>query len=74
MALDYTYCGDAGYPRPHMSSLANFKQDDGFGNLIETWPLDSREQGTWPLDSREQGTRFFTEGTVLGYIDLFSGY
>lgn len=64
MALDYTYCGDAGYPRPHLSSLANFKQDDGFGNLIETWPLDSGEQGT----------RFFTEGTVLGYIDLFSGY
>lgn len=64
MALDYTYCGDAGYPRPHRSSIASFDQDDGFGNLINTWSLDSREQGT----------RFFTEGTVLGYIDLFSGY
>lgn len=64
MALDYTYCGDAGYPRPHLSSLANFKQDDGFGNLIETWPLDSREQGTW----------FFHSGAGLGHLDLFSGY
>lgn len=64
MALDYTYCEDAGYPRPHRSSIASFDQDDGFGELVNTWPLESREQGT----------KFFTEGTVLGYIDLFSGY
>ena len=64
MALDYTYCENAGYPRPHRSSIASFDQDDGFGELINTWPLDSREQST----------RFFIEGTVLGYIDLFSGY
>ena len=62
MALDYAYCGDAGYPRPHRTSLASFYQDDGFGNLIDTWPLDSREQGT----------RFFITGVY--YLDLFSGY
>ena len=60
MALDYRYCEDAGYPRPHRSSIASFDQDDGFGELVNTWPLESREQGT--------------KGTVLGYIDLFSGY
>lgn len=61
MALDYTYCGDSGYPRPHLASLANFKQDDGFGNLIETWPLESQEQGT----------RFFSDGID---VNLSSGY
>lgn len=61
MALDYTYCGDAGYLRPHQSSIASFDQDDGFGNLIDTWPLES--QG--------QGTRFFSDGID---VDLSSGY
>lgn len=64
MALDYTYCGDAGYPWPHRSSIASFDQDDGFGNLIDTRPLESRGQGT----------RFFHSGADLEHLDLFSGY